>query len=97
MKDHPKSLSVKIREYEKLGYNVPFRLTNGKLNSGNKKYEPKDVKIIEELRFEGESDPGDLSILFVLETNDGAKGLITDAFGPDGDAELHEFLYKANH
>jgi hypothetical protein len=49
--------------------------------SNGKVYIPADVKIVSFYRFEGESDPADNSILYAIETNDGLKGLLVDAYG----------------
>jgi len=52
-----------------------FTTTNGK------KYQPSDLKIIRTYRFEGESDPSDSSIIYLIEANDGMIGYSMDAYG----------------
>ncbi len=47
----------------------------------NKVYQPTDLKIIRTYRFEGDSDPSDSSILYLLEANDGRIGYSIDAYG----------------
>src|ERR1700688_351702 len=50
-------------------------------STGNGKfYQPQDLKIIRTYRFEGESDPADSSILYVMEANDGSIGYSVDAY-----------------
>jgi hypothetical protein len=49
--------------------------------SSGKIYIPSEVRIVSFYRFEGESDPADNSILYAIETNDGLKGLLVDAYG----------------
>ena len=44
-------------------------------------YQPQDLKIIKTFRFEGESDPSDSSILYLMESNDGIIGYSVDAYG----------------
>ncbi|MBX9853254.1 MAG: hypothetical protein K2X86_16035 [Cytophagaceae bacterium] len=51
-----------------------------------------DLKILERMRFEGISDPDDMAILYVVETNNGLKGAIVSAFGIYADANLIEFM-----
>jgi hypothetical protein len=46
-----------------------------------KKYEPTDLKIIKTYRFEGDSNPSDASILYIIEANDGLIGYSIDAYG----------------
>lgn len=49
--------------------------------STEKLYVPGEVKIVNFYRFEGESDPADNAILYAIETNDGTRGLLIDAYG----------------
>ncbi len=44
-------------------------------------YKPEELKIIKTYRFEGESDPSDNVILYVIEANDGQVGYNMDAYG----------------
>ena len=49
-----------------------FRMTEKGFGSGTGKYyEPAELKIIKTYRFEGESDPSDSSIIYLIEANDG--------------------------
>lgn len=49
--------------------------------STGKVYIPNEVRIVNFYRFEGESDPADNSILYAIETKDGTRGLLVDAYG----------------
>lgn len=44
-------------------------------------YQPEDLLIIKTYRFEGDSDPADNSILYLIEANDGLVGYSLDAYG----------------
>ncbi|MBX3256111.1 MAG: hypothetical protein KF862_18385 [Chitinophagaceae bacterium] len=44
-------------------------------------YAPGDLKIIKTYRFEGDSNPDDSSILYLIQTNDGETGFVIDAYG----------------
>ena len=46
-----------------------------------KVYQPDDLKIIKTYRFEGDSDPADNTILYLIEANDGLIGYSIDAYG----------------
>ena len=51
-----------------------FRWEDGTFNAGRgKTYAPEDLTIIKTYRFEGESDPSDSSILYIIEANDGLR------------------------
>lgn len=52
-----------------------FTTTNGKF------YKPEDLTIIKTYRFEGPSDPGDSSIVYLIQANDGTMGYSMDAYG----------------
>ncbi len=59
-----------------------FRITNGKFSApSGKQYLASELKIIKTYRFEGNSDPSDSSIIYLIEANDGLIGYSIDAFG----------------
>lgn len=67
---------------------------NGTLTFNGKSYSHHDSRIIKTYRFEGESDPADGAILYLIMTNDGTIGYSLDAYGvytnhmDDGYADL---------
>ena len=75
-----------------------FILTTQGFTIGNGKfYQPQDLKIIKTFRFEGESDPSDSSILYVMEANDGSIGYSVDAYGAfsnHDDVDYNGFIVK---
>jgi hypothetical protein len=79
---------------EKYGYTEQFRVEKGKLVSmeTKKSFKPKDVKAVNFYRFEGISDPDDMSILYAIETCDGSKGTLTDAYGRYSDDDTSDFM-----
>ena len=83
-----------IKEYQKKGYATNFRFENEKLiASGSKNaYGPKEVFIVAEHRYEGMSNPSDMSILYVLETNSGEKGTFLLGYGPNTNLDAAEFF-----
>lgn len=59
-----------------------FRWTEQGFTAGkNKVYTPEELKIIKTYRFEGDSDPADSSIIYVIEANDGLTGYSIDSYG----------------
>lgn len=76
------------------GYKEEFAVNDDLLRalSTDKTYKPEEVKIVNFFRFEGQTDPADSSILYVLETVDGTKGTLVDAYGPDADADKTLFI-----
>lgn len=58
-----------------------------------KYYVPREVRIVNFYRFEGESDPADNAVLYAIEANDGVKGLLVDAYGgPYVDQRIGQFI-----
>jgi len=55
-------------------------------------YKPHEVQIDSFYRFEGESDPADNAIVYAIETFDGVKGLLVDAYGTYANHHVADFL-----
>lgn len=83
-----------LDKLESDGYTDQFKVEGGKLIdvTNNKKYKPKEVKAVNFYRFEGISNPDDMSILYAIETSDGRKGTLADAYGSYSDNETGEFM-----
>lgn len=59
-----------------------FRYTEEGFTAGKGKvYQPDELEIIKVFRFEGVSDPSDMSVVYILEANDGLQGYSLDAYG----------------
>ena len=91
-----KTLVKAINRYQKAGFDKDFKFENGRLRclQSKKIYAPEDMLILESQRFEGMSNPSDMSALFVLKCKDGTKGLVTVAYGTYADVQVLEFLNK---
>ena len=78
------------------GFNDGFKFEEGKLLNleTNKTYQADEVLIVEYHRFEGMSNPGDMSIIYALETEEGRKGIYVSAYGPYADMKMVEFFNK---
>ena len=83
-----------IKRLNEKGYTDQYKVVKGKLFdlTNNKKYKPAEVKAVNFYRFEGSSDPDDMSILYAIETCDGRKGTLTDAYGIYADDGMGEFM-----
>ena len=89
-----KTLAESLNKMVLKGYTEDFKAGERGLLSlhGEKIYDVADVNIVNFYRFEGASDPADNSILYVLETNDGTKGTLVDAYGPYSDPLVNDFM-----
>ncbi len=88
------TLTSCVNKVVKDGYTDSFKVTKQGLFSSakNKYYRPEEVSVINFYRFEGESDPGDMAIMYVIETHDGLKGTLIDAFGTYSDNSVNVFM-----
>lgn len=89
-----KSLATCLSKMVKEGYTEDFQITEQGLESLqlHHNYGPEQIQIVNFFRFEGQSDPDDNAILYVIETNDGTKGTLIDAYGVYNDPKLSQFM-----
>jgi hypothetical protein len=57
---------------------------------------PEDFEVVEFYRFEGDSNPGDEEIVYAIESKNGVKGVLVNAFGIYSDAFSDEIMQKLN-
>jgi len=50
------------------------------------------VRVTNFYRFEGITDPADMAVLYLIETADGAKGTLVDAYGTYSDPEVAKLI-----
>ena len=88
------TLSEAMNSAKDSGYTEYFKVEPGKLTSsdGRRSYMPQDVSIVNFYRFEGYSDPGDNSILYLIQTSDHKKGILIDAYDTYADARISSFI-----
>jgi len=81
------------------GYTESFKVEDNKLQclSCDMSYGPSEITICNFFRFEGQSDPEDNSIMYVIETNDGKKGTIIDAYGAYADPDVSPFITEVEN
>jgi hypothetical protein len=87
------TLSMCTHKALKDGYTENFKVENGTiLAASGKTYNSEDVQIVNYYRFEGDSDPADNSILFIIETTDGLKGTLINTMGAYADDDIGAFI-----
>ena len=101
--EQPIAMNTLSQILEKLrlkGRDNELKMTDhGKMQSKtlSKIYKPEDLIIVKTYRFEGDSDPGDNSVLYILEDKEGQVGYILDAYGMYSSQEgagFDDFLKK---
>lgn len=96
-KEEMTSLVTALNKLHKDGYKIDFKVTDdGRLATMDDKesFSPDQVRIVDFYRFEGESSPDDMAILYVLETTTGAKGSISDSYGAYSNESIETFMKK---
>ncbi|WP_147448321.1 phosphoribosylpyrophosphate synthetase [Dokdonia sinensis] len=76
------------------GYTSDFMYQDNKIlcRENNIWYTAQELVLVEYCRHEGMNDPGDSSILFLIEASDTTKGCLSSAYGKDADSGLIEFV-----
>lgn len=89
-----KSLSTCLNRMVLEGYTEDFKVTEEGLQGMNNHsvYQPTNLQVVNFFRFEGMSDPDDNAVLYVIETEDGTKGTLIDAFGIYHDPRIAHFM-----
>jgi hypothetical protein len=93
-KEEMKTLAASLNKLVLEGFTEDFKATDMGLISLKRehRYSPEEVHVVDFFRFEGESDPADNSILYAIETNDGIRGTLIDAYGPYADLHVTKFM-----
>ncbi|AFL79845.1 hypothetical protein Aeqsu_0331 [Aequorivita sublithincola DSM 14238] len=96
MKNSYSSLSIAIADLQKEGFIEDFNLVAEGIESKNlkKQWKAGELEVVKFYRFEGMTNPGDNTILYLIETQDGKKGLLVDAYGADQGEISPEMIQK---
>lgn len=88
------SLLEAIEDLARRGFMENFMLVEGGLwaSGRGRVYRPGELVIVEHHRFEGESNPDDMSVVYAIECRDGVRGIVVDAFGAYASPDLGNFL-----
>jgi uncharacterized Fe-S cluster protein YjdI len=93
------TLSVTMAKLKAEGYTEDFNLDAECIHCQNGLFKlyPSDFKIDKYFRFEGESDPGDASILYAISSKKhGLKGVLVNGYGIYSEPLTNEMLEKLN-
>ena len=79
---HMDSISLVLKNLRGKDQGTEFFIpAKGELTLNGKTYRQQDVEILRTYRFEGESDPADQAIIYVIKANDGSMGYSIDGYG----------------
>jgi hypothetical protein len=76
--------STVVERLEEKGYGQEISIVRSGAQFGGSgiAYPPEELKIVRVYRFEGESDPGDMSVIYAIQASDDNKGYLINAYGP---------------
>jgi hypothetical protein len=88
------SLAEAMQELKKRGFTANFEFLDTAFRDvdSGRTFKAEDLTIVEHYRFEGASDPDETSVVYAIESDDGTKGVIADAFGVYANPQLGGFL-----
>lgn len=86
-------LSLVMNRLTEKGYGREFKIEKdgAYLDEKGKRYQANELKIVKTYRFEGESDPADMAVLYAIESNDNEKGMILNAYGTYSDQDQESY------
>ncbi|NVO85282.1 phosphoribosylpyrophosphate synthetase [Hymenobacter terrestris] len=92
------TLSGAIRDLQLHGYDQDFNLADDHLHcSGlDLKLHLANFQVREFYRFEGDTDPGDETILYAIESDEGVRGLLVSAYGAYSTPANDALMQKLN-
>jgi hypothetical protein len=88
------TLSEAVEDLKRRGFTANFEFLAKKFQAVDtgKSFIPEQLTIVEHHRFEGASDPDDMSIVYAIEAADGTRGILVDAYGVYANPDLSAFL-----
>ncbi|AZA78485.1 hypothetical protein EG347_13695 [Chryseobacterium sp. G0186] len=96
--DKMTTLSQVMQKLSERGIQREFRMNEKsemKFESSDKVYQPTELMILKTYRFEGDSNPDDNAVLYVIRDDAGNRGMIIDSYGADSNysgGKFDEFL-----
>jgi hypothetical protein len=90
-----RTLSHAIERLVSRGFTAHFGVVGDRLRAfdSGKTFGADQLTIREFQRFEGVSDPDDMAIVYAIESSDGTRGSLVDAFGAYSNPSVSAFLH----
>jgi hypothetical protein len=90
------TLTEAITDLKARGFNMDFNLRETQIECATtgRKLSPQEFEITEVYRFEGDTDPGDELVLYAIESKDGLKGTLMNAYGAYSNTMSNELIGK---
>ncbi len=91
------TLTEALTDLKKRGFTTDFNISfeHIKCSDTGKQLYPQDFEIVEHYRFEGNTDPGDESVVYAIHSIDGSmKGTLVSAYGMYSEAMSEDMIKK---
>jgi hypothetical protein len=97
-KEEMTSLTTVEKKLKSQGYTHDFTVKDSRLTTMDdesaRTFSPEETTIVDFFRFEGESNPDDMAILYAIETTDGTKGTVSSAYGTYANEDVDQFILQ---
>ena len=93
------TMTEAIEGLKRRGFSANFEYIDSKLQAmeSGDRFVAEELTIVEHHRFEGITNPGDESIVYAIESRDGTRGILADAYGVYAVPALADFVRKIEH
>ncbi len=88
------SATQAVSNLQQQGFDKDFRIEGEYIVCEDEKFDADELKISVVYRYEGQSDPGDETTVYGIETHTGIKGILLVADGIYSDADSMKILKK---
>lgn len=92
--DKMTTLSQVMERLKERGVHREFRMNENcemKFENSEKNYTPHELTILKTYRFEGDSNPDDNAVLYLVKDTSGNMGMIIDSYGADSNYPGQDF------
>lgn len=89
-----RNLAQSLNAFMQQGFEMNFKAVKEGLLcvETERVFRPDELLVVNFYRFEGVSDPADNTILYLIESKDGTKGTLVDAYGAYADPLVSAFM-----
>lgn len=93
-KSHYGTVTEALKAFREQGFTHDFNLEFDHISCDAGKFHAEDFDIVDLYRYEGNSDPGDESVVYAIQSKSGAKGVLVTGYGTSSDEISPEILKK---
>lgn len=93
-KYHYTTVTEAIIELKQKGYFLDFNLEENCTVCNSEKFNADEFEIKEVYRYEGDSDPADVAIVYGIQSINGKKGILVNGYGISSDGKANAIMEK---